>query len=84
MESENFVLLLGLHRDLTDSYLYTIIPKEVVLTAAGDGSVDYIIKWAEIEFPDFVVMEDADNEPEIIVWNEEITHEWLTEIGCPE
>jgi len=84
MEHGNVVLLLGLYRDLTDTYLYTIIPKKVILASVDDGDFGYIVKWAESEFPDFIIMEDLDGSPDLVTWTEEVAQEWLTEIGCPE
>tara|TARA_R100001082_G_scaffold110220_1_gene89535 strand:- start:336 stop:596 length:261 start_codon:yes stop_codon:yes gene_type:complete len=78
------ILMLGLYRDSTGSYMQTIVPKEVAL----EQDFDSIRGWAKMAFPEFDVMENIDDNNESILCLDfmpvEHVMDWLTDIGCPE
>jgi len=78
------ILMLGLYRNSTGSYMQTIVPKEVVL----EQDLDSIRGWARMTFPEFDVMENIDDNYESIPCLDfmpiEDVMDWLTDIGCPE
>lgn len=80
MEDFDGVLLVELYRDSTDSYMETIVPKEIVLSQ----DLDLLESWAENEFPQFECMLDAEEQPVIRFIPVEEFIDWLTDIGCPE
>ena len=60
MENDDGVLLVEMYRDSTDSYMETIVPKELVLDFQ---SFDDIRIWAEMEFPQFECILTAEDRP---------------------
>ena len=64
------ILMLGLYRNSTGSYMQTIVPKEVVL----EQVLDSIRGWAKMTFPEF----DIDYMPV------EDVMALLGDIACPE
>ena len=84
MEDFDGVLMLGLYRDSTGSYMQTIVPREVVLTE----DYDCVRDWAEKAFPEFDVIENVDenygSRPCLDFMPIEYVMDWLTDIGCPE
>ena len=81
MENDDGVLLVEMYRDSTDSYMETIVPKELVLDFQ---SFDDIRIWAEMEFPQFECILTAEDRPCIKFKKIDEIIDWLTDIGCPE
>ena len=78
------ILMLGLYRNSTGSYMQTIVPKEVVL----EQDLDSIRGWARMTFPEFDVIENVDKDcgsrPCLDWMSIDDVMGWLTDIGCPE
>jgi|TARA_A100001391_G_scaffold187432_1_gene157266 hypothetical protein len=78
------ILMLGLYRDSTGSYMQTIVPKEVAM----ELDFDSIRGWAKVAFPEFDVIENVDKDcgsrPCLDFMPIEYVMDWLTDIGCPE
>ena len=81
MENDDGVLLVEMYRDSTDSYMETIVPKELVLDFQ---SFDDIRIWAEMDFPQFECILTAEDSPCIKFKRIDEIIDWLTDIGCPE
>ena len=81
MENDDGVLLVEMYRDSTDSYMETIVPKELVLDFQ---SFDDIRIWAEMELPQFECILTAEDRPCIKFKRIDEIIDWLTDIGCPE
>ena len=80
MEDFDGVLLVELYRDSTDSYMETIVPKEIVLSL----DLDLLESWADSQFPQFECILDTENQPVTRFIPVEECIDWLTDIGCPE
>ena len=80
MEDFDGVLLVELYRDSTDSYMETIVPKEIVLSQ----DLDLLESWADNQFPQFECTLNEEDQPVTRFIPVEECIDWLTDIGCPE